>query len=276
MHSLGDEIQPPRPSSRDDASTREDESPEATERRRRAREEILEKGRVMEEQRRARQEKVSRSGSFDDLVDQEGRLKEQAPIAANSTAAEVNSVSEGLRQRKLETDTTEMDSPMQTALAKQMEADLFHFTQELATRDGTVRTPSSPSTFPNTPVQKEQQNLLIDTEMASNHPSEQLVDLTPTTTVSISSGHEDLSELANEAQPPNYWSVNEWADTTSSSFYTPPQSEGTGQRIGQGEREVSGENEEEDSDLDIVSEVGDGTHTPASWTEVGSVVSGDE
>ena len=277
LHSLGDEIQPPRPSRSDDASTREDESPEAIERRRRAREEILEKGRLMEERRRARQENTSRSNSFDDLVDQEGRLKEQSSSAAISTAAEVNIGEEGLRKRKPEAQGIEMDTLMQTALAEQMEADLFSTTKEQPSiiRDNTTTlSPASSPTEPELPSRNEQPNLLIDTEVASNHPSEQLVDLTPTTTTSLSSAHDDLSELANEAQAPNYWSVNEWADTTGSSFYTPPQSEGNGQVIEQAKGEASGE--EGESDLDIVSEAGDGTHTPGSWTEVGSVVSGDE
>ena len=92
LHSLGDDIHPSRPSSSDqDASTREDDSPDAEERRRRARQEILERGRMMEERRQKakEQQQKAKSQSFDDMVDQEGRLRkeDQIPDAATKATA---------------------------------------------------------------------------------------------------------------------------------------------------------------------------------------------
>ena len=289
LYSLGDEIQPPRPSWNDDASTREDGSPEAMERRRRARQEILERGRAMEERRRAGQEKPARGRSFDDLVDEEGRLKDEKSAVAETTATEVNNGEESLRKRNTETKGAVMGMAVANPFADETLVDLQSSLSSSPvddhpqqTRESTATLPvSSPNTLEDSKHQDRQSAPLFNTEEASNHPSEQLLDLTPTT--SRSSMHNDGSDLADKApQPPNYWSVNEWAENTSSPFYTPPQSEGRGPTIanlnvdgndtthsgpGNGDEQAS------ESELDIVSNISEGISTPGSWTDVGSVVS---
>lgn len=276
LHSLGDEITPPS-NSRDsspDASTREDESPEAVERRRKARQEILERGRAMEEKRKSKKEEVVMSQSFDDLVDKNGILLDEK-AAARTTAAELETPESGLRKRTLENNGVGLDDATDNPFADEMHAELHD------SRPSTPIIPTSPAPSHLTP--NTQPALLVDTDSASNHPSEALIDLTPTT--SASSGfHADLSTLsANTPQSfPNHWSVHEWAENnTSPGSASPPQPE---RAVLEAEeawradapvtRERLGRTGSENG-LDVWSEVGDRVSTPGSWTEVGSVVSED-
>ena len=287
LHSLGDEVQPRRDSRSEDASTREDDSAEAEARRRKAREEILEKGRLMEERRRANQEKPpARAKSFDDLVDQDGNLRDEKSAAVNTTAVELTAGEDGLRKRNIEAKGREIGSTMANPFADETLID-FNSSESVAStsrqsQDRGQRTPIvSPSSATHTNLPSESpQDLHLTIDEASNHPSDQLVDLTPTTSTS-SAHHDDLSELSNPApsQPLHYWSVNEWAETTSASFYTPPQSE-AGREAQQAntstaadEATTAVEQAYSESDIDVVSEMSEGRSTPGSWTEVGSVVS---
>ena len=289
LHSLGDEVQPRRDSRSEDASTREDDSPEAKARRRRAREEILERGRVMEERRRAREEKPpTRARSFDDLVDQDGNLKDEKSAAINTaaintTAVEVTAREEGIRKRNTEARGQDNGSIMANPFADETLVDL-HSSESLTptsshSQDFEQSTPilsSSPAPLADLPS-PERADTLLTTDQASNHPSEQLVDLTPTTSAS-SAHHDDLSDLSHPhppSQPLHYWSVNEWAETTSASFYTPPQSEAGREAQQTNTSSTIDETNaaEEESDIDVVSDMSIGQSTPGSWTEVGSVVS---
>ncbi|MCJ1287981.1 hypothetical protein MMC26_007334 [Xylographa opegraphella] len=290
LHSLGDEINPPRsprPGSAD-ASTREDDSPEAAERRRRAREEILERGRMMEERRRARSSHPSRGMSFDDMVDRDGKLKKESVEGANTTAAETTMGNEGLRKRTAVVSEDALGAAMGEMLANPF-ADEKHIDIQMQDVSASVESPqqsrestatlpgSSPAVEPAS-YQQQQQQSLVDTETVSNHPSELLVDLTPTT--SNSSARNDLSELTAETpQHMNYFSVNEWAENSTASFYSPPQSEvaysAGGETTAAASDAGTGEHVENLSDVDMISDVGD-TYTPSSWTEVGSVVSEED
>ena len=284
LHSLGDEIQPPRDSRsrRADASTREDESSEAAERRRKAREEILERARVMEERRRSKAGEKVRGMSFNDLVDDEGMLKQEAQTAAHSTAAETATEDEGLRRRNTEAKAAAMGSATADPFADEMHMD-FHTEDSPAQTDPPAQESRESTTTllgvprsESLPPQSQQPSMLIDTEAASNHPSEFLVDLTPTT--SASSAHNDLAELNNNAhQQITYYSVNEWAENSSTSFYSPPQSEaGRTEDLAAESSAGTGEHVGNMSDVDMVSEIGEGTNTPGSWMEVGSVVSEED
>src|SRR5271156_6586733 len=76
LHSLGDDVDPRSRSPRiNDPSMREDASEVAEARRRQARAEIMERGRIMEERRRKRKtegESRNKQGSFDTPVDKNG------------------------------------------------------------------------------------------------------------------------------------------------------------------------------------------------------------
>ena len=243
----------------------------------------------MEERRRARSGETTRGMSFDDIVDEEGRLKKQAENNANTTAAETTTDDEGMRKRTTVVSEEALGAAMGAMLAdpfadeKQMD---FHM-QDIATtlenpqqsRESTATLPGSLPVSEPVASQQDPQRLPINIEVASNHPSELLVDLTPTT--SRSSAHNDLSELSAETpQQMNYFSINEWAETSTASFYSPPQSEAGHNEGGEGVTAASdagtGEHVENMSDVDMVSDIGEGTYTPSSWTEVGSVVSEED
>ncbi|KAL9595491.1 MAG: hypothetical protein Q9219_006420 [cf. Caloplaca sp. 3 TL-2023] len=316
LHNLGDDLDPPSRrghGSFRDASTREDESPEAAERRRKARQEILERGRMMEERRRSHQAKSTESKSFDDLVDEGGNLKPEVAHASSSTA-EPQPQQQGLRNRHHES--------YDPFAAQLTEAYLEAFSTTTApVRTLTHRSHSSstatlpasttpppvppkeplPQTPPEVPATASQPQLLIDIDDLSTHPSEALVDLTPST--SAASAAADLSELDQEPFPSdhsqtNFWSVHEWAEnnTAPAHFYTPPRSEAAvGEHDDRGDAKRSRDvqsNEDSDesrsetgtgervsrigsmSDMDVMSEIG-GISTPGSWSEVGSRISED-
>ncbi|KAL8739118.1 MAG: hypothetical protein Q9190_007885 [Brigantiaea leucoxantha] len=329
LHSLGDEVDTSSSSRRNsarDASTQEDESAEAVERRRQARQEILERGRMMEEKRRARQSDATKSKSFDDLVDGEGKLKDDV-LQATSTAAEPQPEPAGLRSRNTEgaalgsifanpfNDETYTESSFTTASPIATSPHRSRSSSVATLPASTIPPPVPPKeplplppvppkeplteSYPRPqamPPSQSPPRLLIDTDEASNHPSEALVDLTPTT--STSSNAADLSELQHPQHQvqsqTNYWSVHEWAENNSHhDFYTPPRSETSRSTVAvddEGQRsDAEPENEDRQSetssgeqvsragsinDIDFLSEAGT-ISTPGSWTEVGSVVSED-
>ena len=243
----------------------------------------------MEERRRARSGQASRGMSFDDLVDEEGRLKKEAENQANTTAAQIYVDDEGLRKRTAVVSEDALGAAMGEMLANPF-ADEKHMDSQMQDVSNSVESPQhsrestatlSGASIAASPVQFEQehQTILVNTETTSNHPSELLVDLTPTT--SNSSAHNDLSELSAETpQQMNYFSVNEWAENSTASFYSPPQSEAGhnegGESVAAASDAGTGEYLADMSDVDIVSDIGEGSYTPSSWTEVGSVVSEED
>ena len=300
LHDLGDELAP-RPQSRrprsQDASTQEDNSPEAVERRRKARAEIIERGRVLEERRRGQRASAK---SFDDLVDKDGVLKAEATRA---TATEAQPASSELRKRNVEAQGAALGATMANPFADEIPME-FH-----SAEDKIVSLPHSPSSTPTmgSPMQpvltpETPRTLLIDTDEISNHPSEQLVDLTPTTSQASapeSPHHDDLASLEplspfhdDEAPPPNPWSmsVDDWPEIANASFYSAPVSQSTPSepraptehdeelRSGASTPTISESGEHVSQigsdDMDVLSEI-DGISTPGSWTEAGSVSSED-
>ena len=303
LHSLGDELAP-QSESRDaspDASTREDEDPEAVERRRRARQEILERGRMMEERRRSKQAIKGKAKSFDDLIDKDGALKVEETTAIAS-AADAQPEESGLRHRHTESRAAALGSAYADPFADEMGVPIMDASPSSQERNPDPISRSSTPTHPTSsaspptlrdspasppvppkPAAYQPLRLLIDTEEVSNHPSEQLLDLTPTT--SASSAAADLAELNNDPRPShsNYWSVNEWAQTSAPAFYSPPQSEAAGgieermENHTDGSHAGTGEHASQvgSEDMDILSDDEVRISTPGSWTEVGSQVSED-
>lgn len=328
LHSLGDEVDSPSSARRNrsqDASTQEDESPEAVERRRRARQEIFERGRMMEEKRQGGHSSASNSKSFDDLVDGEGNLKNKS-VQATTTAAELQP-EQGLRNRAAEGAalgstlanpfTNETHTEYSFATASPVATSQRSRSSSVATLAASALPPPVPpkepltvppvppkEPLPGSPQEHQSQprftqssdrpRLLIDTEEVSNHPSEALVDFTPTT--STFSNAADLSELEHPQEQvqsqTSYWSVHEWAENHSRpEFYTPPRSEAARSPTVPQSEGITVEQENVDrvsdvgsgerlsrvgsiSDMDVLSEAGI-VSTPGSWTEVGSVVSED-
>ena len=236
----------------------------------------------MEERRRAKAGEKAAGMSFNELVDDEGMLRREAEKAAHSTAAEPAAQEEGLRKRNTEATAAALGSVVADPFADEMHMDFQTEDTPAAPAPPAQESRESTTTLlvalrSDSPIpQPQQPRPFIDTEAASNHPSELLVDLTPTT--SASSAHHDLSELNNDVhQQMNNYSVNEWAEKSSNSFYSPPQSEaGSTEDIAAVSDAGTGEHIGNISDVDMVSEIGEGTNTPGSWTEVGSVVSEED
>ncbi|KAL8672469.1 MAG: hypothetical protein Q9168_003072 [Polycauliona sp. 1 TL-2023] len=316
LHNLGDDLDPPSSSRRNssqDASTREDNSDEAAERRRKARQEILDRGRKMEERRRSQQAASSaKANSFDDLVDDEGKLKHDT-AQATASAAETHTEQTGLRNRNTASQGIGLGNVTSNPFADEAHAQDFASTTAPVIASSRRSRASSTSTLPASPApppvppkepldhagsepacRTQQPNrLLINTDDVSEHHSEALVDLTPTT--SASSMAADLYELDQESHPStqsqsNFWSVHEWAENNSApaQFYTPPRSEvAPGETQRQLEESRSSDNGTSEagsgeeisrvgsvSDMDVMSQVS-GMSTPGSWTELGSQVSED-
>lgn len=265
LHSLGDEIGPRPPSRRSsaDPSTRPDDSPEAEERRRRARHEILERGRLLQEKRKLQKKaNNARSQSFDDLVDKDGSLiKEKEGASTTATDTKPQTEDQDLRKRSTEAKAAALGSALANPFADEMHTELSLGTEDGVPHPSTTRSstptlpissayiPTSPGTYPISPesppvsyeyirsISPESENIypvsplfrplavMPDIETISNHSSEALINLTPTTTNS-SAAHTGLSEpFVPVPVNQNPWSVHEWAENTSSSFHSPPSEE---------------------------------------------------
>ena len=294
LHNLGDELAPQPISRRPrDASTCEDESPEAVERRRRARQQILERGRVLEEQRRVSRDGQARGISFDDLVNKDGSLKTEDQTRASTTAADNQPEDSGLRHRGAGANAPSSDQPDSSLHSVRPMIDTSSATHENDTtandHDSRASTPTLPMSppVPPKPAAYRPQSLLINTDEESSHPSEQLVDFTPTT--SPRSAAADLRELDQDSSGQHpapaemYMSVNEWAQNQSvQSFHSlPPQSPPlSSPQMADFEVSSVGDSIEHASqagteDIDVASSFGEDIVTPSTWTEVGSQVSED-
>lgn len=308
LHSLGDEINPrvkhPR---RNDPSMEEDETEAAEERRRRARAEIMEKGRIMEEKRRSKRKSKSKddrssTGSFDTLVDRDGMLKNAGATDkshATTTAVEAEPAATNRRPA----------NPVR-ALHESVDA-------AISLRQLSSPTAAHPEDALMTEYEREMRNTWNlplphpSPPASSTHASESLLEFTPTSEFpdpdiivpgssnnsnshdrnpnhrleqtdyfSLASSHSShtLSETApntlfhhahdHHPHPISAPSISSIADSSSSS------SDHVHVHASDAE---AGEGEGSISDTDGVwSEYGDGIRTPASgWTDVGSVVSGD-
>jgi hypothetical protein len=304
LHSLGDEIHPRRPvRSSTDASMTEDKSDAAEARRQQVRAEIMERTRILEEKRRRR--KVSgdsdpTSPSFDTLVDDQGKLREESEAkkvspAASTSAIEVVERTGTIRARH--------QIPIEADLHQSVDA-----TIPLRQLSPQLQNHSQASDPFESRYEREMRNTwnipLPDraAPLPSSHASESLIDLTPTTEgfpdpeISIPSadalsGHPAQSDYfsaaasrtsshtLSEAEPEFYYAhpsrpmepIEPRRQGAHSAFdfsvSSAPSIAGSTDHVHASEADFS-----ED---DLLSEA-DGIRTPASaWTEVGSTVSAD-
>lgn len=304
LHSLGDEITPPAPSGErpPDASTREDVSPDAVERRRKVRLELLERARVLEEKRKLQKEDNGKVQTFDDLVNKDGTLLSEK-AAAVTTAAELGTSEPNLRKRHPELEgpviagtggTSELNLQKRN-LEPQAPVVVDIASANQVTEESTVDKYSQSSTPtlassspPSNPIPARQQPLQIDTEANSNHPSEALIDLTPTTSFSSTAEPElfSFSHHSSQTPPQPHRSVHEWAENTTGAaiFYSSLQLQNAAaietedpwavdaSEAGDAASSLHGGSER---GIDSWSDVGDPYATPDSWTEAGSVTSED-
>lgn len=297
LHSLGDDINPrSRSPRRSDASMHEDASDEAEARRRRARAEILERGRLMQERKRQRgsADKQTQSGSFDTLVNQDGVLwKDGENAVAESSAIDTSENQTVVGRQNGITASALHESVDSPILLRHLEPrpeppqrlqDPFESTYEHEMRNAW--------NMPLAPAQ----------DVASSHASESLIDYTPTSEAVPDPDFSvpDSNHLTHPLNQSEYFSAN--ASTTSHTlsreghdFYyahpenpfqpLPPQntrptqlelpSVSSAPSIA-GSTDHIGASEFDESSDGVLSEFGDGIRTPASaWTEVDSVIGSD-
>lgn len=291
FRSLGEEIHGRRRrESRQDSSMREDGDEQAEERRRQARQEIMEKGRILEEKRKRKRQSTSRSRttSFDSMVDDEGRLRKQMdtnPWAASSAVDHQHQ--NGLRARGEFPQMHEsVDAPI---LLRQLNVE---------ERPTPVVQAIEPWESQYEQEMRNAWNIDIPAgqQIPSTHASESLIDLTPTT--------EDFPDpdysvplLDDMPQP---WQRTEYFSAAASQIshtlseehevsnppltsldprpFTPNQPSNPSANASiAGSTAYINHSEAELTDDDMSDEYGDGIRTPASaWTEVASSVSGDD
>ncbi|OJJ49882.1 hypothetical protein ASPZODRAFT_128439 [Penicilliopsis zonata CBS 506.65] len=260
LHNLGDEIYPRESSPlREDISMSEEVSPDAEERRRIAREEILRRG--VEARRRKRG--TSSLGSFDALVDKDGNLRKSAMLGvpddtiASSTAVDVagiqSLVGEG-NPKDTSPAVAETESQYNQELPEAIGSDGLH--------------------------------LEISSEMSPI--SGPLLDLTPTSEAPdhpFSMGSSQTEDGLSETYyaHPDHTTTNNTMSSSSSPFadalqYVAHQEDSSAASTTGSYSHIDEAATDTLSD-DTLSEIGvptDGIATPASWSEVGSVISGDD
>lgn len=305
LHSLGDEINPRvKQQRRNDASMREDVTEAAEERRRRARAEIMERGRIMEERRegkRASRGISSPTGSFDTLVDRDGMLKkaDQDKVHdthATTTATEPEAPTDGLTNRK------PAASPKPKPLHESVDAPIS--LRQLS---------SPPDTQPSDPFAMDYEREMRETwhlplphpaaPASSAHESESLIDFTPTSefpdpeiilpgvtasngpnrggqteyfSAAASNSSHTLSEMEYSSPPiilPHPSQLQHQPHPLSAVASVSSIADSIDHvRASDVEGSIGGS----DDDEGVLSEFGDGIRTPASgWTDVGSVASSD-
>lgn len=267
----------------------EDPGEAAAERRSQAREELVRRREFMETRRRTQSSSSGGSSttavSFDSLVDREGRLRSDIDEAVKTTTSAAQSTA-------VETaDETEM----------------------VQRRAAVQSTPSEPLTEGRLQAQRElmeameQDRLRLAipvSEVSSHHPSESLVDLTPTSefpdtdlgasAVSSARGQMNqseyfpaasLSEAQNQTETQPQQSEYYYAHPTEPSVHSPEPSQpqdpfqdyniSTASSVPGSLSHVQDE-VSSDGTLSEWDHATDGVATPASWSEVGSVVSSDD
>ena len=244
----------------------------------------------MEERRRTKAAKAGHSSSFDDLVDQEGKLREKEMARSSAAETTASFQEDTLRKRNTEAVGASLGAATADPFADEMAMD---FSDEKAaiteqqSRESTVTLPAVELNPLNT-------NIIVP---SSTSTLENLVDLTPTTSAFPSSLHSDVQSDSSHTvpldqpqpqQPPqtNFQSVHEWAEASTASFYSPPESVSGYHDIAEETGSVTPSSTAASiiGEADVMSEAdgmsmsegdGDLVSTPGSWTEVGSMVSED-
>jgi hypothetical protein len=220
----------------------------------------------MEERRNARTGSSQPVRNFDEIVDHEGKFKQEPEENATTTAAEPTVAEEGLRNRHVEAKGAALGASVADPFSDEMQVD-FYNEKESFNASTKSHSHESTATLPAPPP-------CLDIEAASQHPSEILVDMTPIRR--DSSAHIDLAAPSTPVQEPStYTSVHEWAQNSTNSFYSPPESVSDVEQNTPVSRAISEmgsvDHLSNGSEYDEISELGE--VTPGSWTEVGSVVS---
>ncbi|OJD25083.1 hypothetical protein ACJ73_03551 [Blastomyces percursus] len=314
LHNLGDEINPQERSTdrrpADDISMSEDLGEEAEARRKKAREEILRRASILE----ARKNRSSSGsvGSFDDLVDKYGRLKAQSTQPQQPLPKDI--------KPQAHASGVQVTNPDTVHLRSGAFSDLSTSISDMAPK---ISAEHLQAILDN--IDRDRIRTTLNSETSSHHPSESLVDLTPT---SENPGmdfpnfaHSDIqgqdqdqgqsqqedptsqssyfslasSQHTEDGEPDFYYARPPQADQNSTAPLHPLQYESenpfadqqrshtiqsvsSAPSIASSLSHIQNDPFERMSDgtLSDLESVHDGTHTPASWSEVGSVVSSND
>lgn len=277
LHSLGDGISPPgrHGAQRGDISMTEDLGPEAAQRRDRAREEISLRRSILQENRNKR----SGTGSFDALVDSDGRLKE--PESIEQVIKEADPVATGV----------EVSDSSQLPVQRQTQADGAGSLSRSMSEIAPMIDPAQRRAILESIDRDRLLNTGIGSETPSNHPSESLVDLTPTSEhpgtdfdgsilqdfhsfrSNTPSSHTEDGETDFYYAYPNRPEASEQQQDGNS----PAQQASSAPSIASSLSHIQ-HDPFDTSSIGSISDLGnmrDGIYTPASWSEVGSVISND-
>ncbi|OJD13786.1 hypothetical protein AJ78_05794 [Emergomyces pasteurianus Ep9510] len=315
LHNLGDEINPQERStdhrSTEDISMSEELGEEAEARRQRAREEILRRASILE----ARKNKSSSGsiGSFDDLVDKNGRLKEKSKQTQQSWPKDGESQAQSSGVEVTDSDTAHLRPAAFPDLSKSI--------SDMAPKISPEHRQAILDT-----IDRDRIRTALHSEASSNHPSESLVDLTPTSespgmdftrsthsetqnpgqeqeqgqgrreehlsqssyfSLASSQHTEDGEPDFYYARPPQYDNTTTLPDLPqhdSDNPFTDPPGSNSIQSVSSAPSVASSLSHIQNDPLEVVSDgtlsdlesIHDGTLTPASWSEVGSVVSSND
>lgn len=270
LHNLGDEIQPRDSASpvREDISMTEEVGAAAEERRRIAKAEIMQRAALLESRRKSK-DSQQRLGSFDTLVDVDGNLRRSSSDlqqfdshpAGHSTAVDTGS-SQPLHRGVT---SIEADSPR---------------------------------------IEQRQLHLDIPSETTSNHPSESIIQFTPTSEVPSELLFDPFADSPVRAQTPVSVSASSHTENIDQVYYAHPDSQSnysqpqdlltelddirqdnhfqhpvsSAPSIAGSYGHIDGFNDmSSDGTLsDLGGHSVGGIATPASWSEVGSVISNDD
>ena len=305
IHSLSDEVNPRRPRSlrsSTDVSMTEEKGDLAEARRQQVRAEIMERSRILEQRKRRKVsgDSTPTSPSFDTLVDDQGRLKQESEAQTNNPVAHTSAVEASQQQGTLR---SRHQIPIEADLHDSVDATIP--LRQLPSRSETVSPLRDPFESQYEQEMRNTWNLPLPDRVSalpSSHASESLIDLTPTTEDFPDPDYSIPSANALPQHPAQSDYFSAAASSTSShttsqgepDFYyahpsqpmvpLEPRRQGAQSEI---ELSVSSApsvagsidhvhaSEAGMSDDDLLSEP-DGIHTPTSaWSEVDSTVSAD-
>lgn len=283
LHNLGDDTDRER-RQREDISMTEQVGEEAEERRRKAREDIMRRSTLLESRRKSRTARSA--GSFDALVDKDGRLIKEDGGPSNARATGIDLQESGIIHRRPDGDGSSV-----AEFNPVPDVDVEEQRQILEA------------------IERSKLQLNMPSEASSTHPSESLIDLTPTSefpgadfdfpdhteTDALSQNplSESEFESAMSAGPrtpqtedgePDFYYVHPNQAQNSTNAEEPPQHGDTiihdvssapsiASSLGHMRRDsVTASSDGTMSDMEFVRDV----HTPASWSEVGSVISSND
>jgi hypothetical protein len=284
----------------------EDKTELADERRKQAIAEIMERGRILEEKRRGKrtsQEKSSQTPSFDELVDNSGHLLPNITAqcdnpAAMSSAIETTEDRNVMRQRTCATEVTPSTEQVPSAASS---AIISSSTQQ-SQNDPEPTASNNPFESRYEQEMREAWSMPLPDQGVSNissHPSESLLELTPTTEdapdpdfsvpsteyldgplersnyFSAATSNSAISGLQQSLHPSE--ADSSVSRVSAAAFHEPSDYlvQSSTPSVVESVSEIRA-SEADDSDDGLLSEIGDGIRTPSTaWSEIDSTVSED-